>query len=101
MDPAGGPRGCPAAAPVSAAGTAYPPNPDSAATAQTADVRQAGGSPGTAARPTAAINPAGVHHPWQLIVSRAQPQVAPVFVTGGCAAAVLPGRNTGLGGPTS
>jgi len=53
------------------------------------------------ARPTAAINPAGVHHPWRLIMSRAQPQVAPVFVTGGCAAAVLPGRNTGLGGPTS
>ena len=41
MDPAGGPRGCPAAAPVSAAGTASPLSPDSrAATAQTADVRQ-------------------------------------------------------------
>jgi len=53
------------------------------------------------ARPTAAITAPGVHHPWRLIVSCAQPQVAPVFVTGGCAAAVLPGRNTGLGGPTS
>jgi len=56
---AGGPRGSPAAAPVSAAGTASPLNPASARRRPTPQTcGRAGGSPGTAARPTAAINPA-------------------------------------------
>jgi len=56
---AGGPRGCPAAAPVSAAGTAPALNP--ASRGDKSDRRRAAGTritPGTAAKPTAAINPA-------------------------------------------
>jgi len=75
---AGRPRGSPAAAPVSAAGTAPPLSP--ASRGDGADRRRAaGGSPGTAAKPTAAINPAGVHRLWRLIVSSAQPEAAPMF----------------------